>query len=83
MRKILPGFLIFATALNISAQGNDTTGFQKLARDIIKELIEINATFRYGSTKAAEARATESLLPIWLRVNGAIKSGAFNFKIVR
>jgi 8-hydroxy-5-deazaflavin:NADPH oxidoreductase len=29
------------------------------------------------------ARATESLLPIWLRVNGVVKSGAFNFKIVR
>lgn len=29
------------------------------------------------------ARATESLLPIWLRVNGVIKGGAFNFKIVR
>jgi acetylornithine deacetylase/succinyl-diaminopimelate desuccinylase-like protein len=57
MRKILPGFLIFATALNISAQKNDTTGYQKLARDIFKELIEINTTFRYGSTKAAEAMA--------------------------
>ena len=58
MRKILLGFLIFATALNISAQENDTTGYQKLARDIFKELIEINTTFRYGSTKAAEAMAT-------------------------
>jgi hypothetical protein len=29
------------------------------------------------------ARATESLLPIWLRINGVVKSGAFNFKIVR
>jgi len=29
------------------------------------------------------ARATESLLPIWLKVMGATKSGAFNFKIVR
>jgi acetylornithine deacetylase/succinyl-diaminopimelate desuccinylase-like protein len=58
MRKILLGFLIFATAFNISAQENDTTGYQKLARDIFKELIEINTTFRYGSTKAAEAMAT-------------------------
>ena len=30
---------------------------QKLARDIFKELIEINTTSRYGSTKAAEAMA--------------------------
>jgi 8-hydroxy-5-deazaflavin:NADPH oxidoreductase len=29
------------------------------------------------------ARATESLLPIWLRVMGVTKSGAFNFKLVR
>lgn len=28
------------------------------------------------------ARATESYLPIWLRIYGATKSGAFNFKIV-
>ena len=83
MKKTLFGFLVFATALNISAQVNETAVYQNLARDIFKELIEINTTFRYGSTKAAEARATESLLPIWFRVNGAIKSGAFNFKIVR
>jgi 8-hydroxy-5-deazaflavin:NADPH oxidoreductase len=29
------------------------------------------------------ARATESLLPIWLRVMGVIHSGAFNFRLVR
>jgi 8-hydroxy-5-deazaflavin:NADPH oxidoreductase len=29
------------------------------------------------------ARATESLLPIWLRVMGVTKNGAFNFKLVR
>jgi len=29
------------------------------------------------------ARATESVLPIWLRIMGATKSGVFNFKIVR
>jgi 8-hydroxy-5-deazaflavin:NADPH oxidoreductase len=29
------------------------------------------------------ARATESVLPIWLRVMGAIKTGAFNFRLVR
>ena len=29
------------------------------------------------------ARATESLLPIWLRVMGVTKSGAFNFKLVK
>lgn len=29
------------------------------------------------------ARATESLLPIWLRLMAVTKSGAFNFKLVR
>jgi predicted dinucleotide-binding enzyme len=29
------------------------------------------------------ARGTESLLSLWLRVNGVIKTGAFNFRIVR
>ncbi len=29
------------------------------------------------------ARATEAVLPIWLRVMGATKTGAFNFKIVQ
>lgn len=29
------------------------------------------------------ARATESILPIWLRILGATKSNVFNFKIVR
>lgn len=29
------------------------------------------------------ARATESLLPIWLKVLGVTKNGAFNFKLVR
>jgi len=29
------------------------------------------------------ARATETVLPIWLRVMGAINTGAFNFRLVR
>ena len=29
------------------------------------------------------ARATESLLPIWLKVKGVTKNGAFNFRLVR
>ena len=29
------------------------------------------------------ARATESLLPIWLRVRGVTQNGAFNFRLVR
>lgn len=29
------------------------------------------------------ARATEAVLPIWLRVYGTIKTGAFNFRVIR
>jgi acetylornithine deacetylase/succinyl-diaminopimelate desuccinylase-like protein len=58
MKKTLIGFLVLATAMNITAQKNETAVYQNLARDIFKELIEINTTFRYGSTKAAEAMAT-------------------------
>jgi acetylornithine deacetylase/succinyl-diaminopimelate desuccinylase-like protein len=58
MKKTLIGFLVLATAMNITAQKNETAVYQNLARDIFKELIEINSTFRYGSTKAAEAMAT-------------------------
>jgi predicted dinucleotide-binding enzyme len=29
------------------------------------------------------ARATESIMPIWLRVWGVVQTGAFNFKLVR
>jgi 8-hydroxy-5-deazaflavin:NADPH oxidoreductase len=29
------------------------------------------------------ARATESILPIWIRVMGTIKTGVFNFRLVR
>jgi acetylornithine deacetylase/succinyl-diaminopimelate desuccinylase-like protein len=35
----------------------DSSQYQNLARDIFKELIEINTTSGYGSTKAAEAMA--------------------------
>jgi acetylornithine deacetylase/succinyl-diaminopimelate desuccinylase-like protein len=57
MIKTLLSFLFFATILKVSAQENDVTSYQKLARDIFKELIEINSTSSFGSTKAAEAMA--------------------------
>ncbi len=40
------------------------TAYQKLTRDIFQELIEINTTANFGSTKAAEAMA------VWLRGAG-------------
>lgn len=38
-------------------RAEDSSQYQKLAKDIFKELIEINSTSAYGSTKAAEAMA--------------------------
>lgn len=43
------------TKSSISSDAN--SAYNKLARDIFRELIEINTTSRYGSTKAAEAMA--------------------------
>jgi acetylornithine deacetylase/succinyl-diaminopimelate desuccinylase-like protein len=40
-----------------SIRSDANSEYHKLARDIFKELIEINTTYRYGSTKAAEAMA--------------------------
>ena len=40
-----------------SVRSDPNSEYHKLARDILKELIEINTTSRYGSTKAVEAMA--------------------------
>ena len=42
-------------------QAKDNSYYQKLARDIFKELIEINTTSKYGSTKAAESGESEQV----------------------
>ncbi|MCX6121752.1 MAG: M20/M25/M40 family metallo-hydrolase [Ignavibacteriales bacterium] len=52
---------IIAESVNVFSQNSgDSNAFanhQKLARDIFRELIEINTTLNVGSTKAAEAMA--------------------------
>ena len=45
----------FSTQTSIRSDANSEN--HRLARDIFRELIEINTTYRYGSTKAAEAMA--------------------------
>ena len=57
MKKALLVFLFFFAAYKIFAQESDIAINQKLARDIFKELIEINSTSKFGSTRAAEAMA--------------------------
>jgi arginine utilization protein RocB len=41
-----------------TAAGDSLSPFQQQARDIFRELVEINSTHEYGSTRAAEAMAT-------------------------
>jgi acetylornithine deacetylase/succinyl-diaminopimelate desuccinylase-like protein len=55
MKKNLLLIFLFTWAAVLPAQNN--TENSKLAREIFKELIEINTTSRFGSTKAADAMA--------------------------
>lgn len=56
MKRKVVIILFFAYTASISAQ-EISDGYKKLSREIFKELIEINSTSVYGSTKAAEAMA--------------------------
>ncbi|MFZ5445537.1 MAG: NADPH-dependent F420 reductase [Myxococcota bacterium] len=61
--------------------GNDPA-----AKDEVKQLL---ASFGWKPEEIVDigditgARATESVLPIWLRLYGSLKTGAFSLKIVR
>lgn len=68
MKKIL-FFILFCSFTAVSSayinsgektgpEAIDDSFYRKLARDIFQELIEINTTSKYGSTKAAEAMAS-------------------------
>lgn len=48
-----------ASSAQIAKKGAPAPAFHKLARDIFKELIEINTTLEIGSTKASEAMARQ------------------------
>jgi acetylornithine deacetylase/succinyl-diaminopimelate desuccinylase-like protein len=56
---IATSFFLSSLALPRTAQAQATAPqqYQQLARDILRELIEINTTHEFGSTKAAEAVA--------------------------
>ena len=56
---IVTSFFLSSSALPPTAQAQTTPPqqYQQLARDILRELIEINTTHEFGSTKAAEAVA--------------------------
>jgi acetylornithine deacetylase/succinyl-diaminopimelate desuccinylase-like protein len=55
--KKLYFFIIFCTIAPFAQSQDKNSQYQVLAKDIFKELIEINSTSKFGSTKAAEAMA--------------------------
>jgi 8-hydroxy-5-deazaflavin:NADPH oxidoreductase len=66
--------IIFVAGNNAGAK-NKVKGLLKEIGWIEENIIDL------GDITAA--RATESILPIWARLMGVTKSGAFNFKLVR
>jgi acetylornithine deacetylase/succinyl-diaminopimelate desuccinylase-like protein len=58
MKRILLSLMLLTFIFMARAQMKDGSDNQRLAIDIFKELIEINSTSRYGSTRAAEAMAS-------------------------
>lgn len=61
--------------------GNDIKAKEKV-RKLLNELGWKNENlFDLGDITGA--RATESMLPIWIRIRGVIQTGAFNFRIIR
>lgn len=63
MKRVLLLF-IFLSITYFALSQDKKTEYQKLARDVFKELIEINTTSGYGSTKALHlCRPYEMMLP--------------------
>jgi hypothetical protein len=61
--------------------GNDIKAKEKV-RKLLNEIGWKNENlFDLGDITGA--RATESMLPIWIRIRGLIQTGAFNFRIIR
>jgi predicted dinucleotide-binding enzyme len=64
---------------SVFVSGDDAT-----AKDVVTELLQ-----SFGHTDVIDlgdistARGTEMLLPVWLRLMGALGTAAFNFRIVR
>jgi 8-hydroxy-5-deazaflavin:NADPH oxidoreductase len=61
--------------------GDDMEGKEAVKQLLMEFGWEAESIFDLGDISAA--RGTEGVLPIWLRIFGATKSGAFNFKVIR
>ena len=61
--------------------GNDIKAKEKVRKLLIELGWKNENLFDLGDITGA--RATESMLPIWIRIRGVIQTGAFNFRIIR
>jgi 8-hydroxy-5-deazaflavin:NADPH oxidoreductase len=75
-----PGMLAGGDHINYIS-GNDYDAKGKVRKLLTEIGWHEENLFDLGDITAA--RATEALLPIWLKVMGIMKTGAFNFKLVR
>lgn len=80
------GLMVDPQQLNHGDHVNYISGNHQPSKDRVKELL---CTFGWPESSLIDlgdisnARATEAVLPIWLRLYGVGKSAVFNFKIVR
>ncbi|MBZ0315791.1 MAG: NAD(P)-binding domain-containing protein [Anaerolineae bacterium] len=72
--SLLPGEHVIYVA------GNDADA-KKQVTDILKNWFKWQAVVDVGDITGA--RATEMILPIWVRLYGALQTGLFNFQIVK
>jgi 8-hydroxy-5-deazaflavin:NADPH oxidoreductase len=61
--------------------GNDTTAKNKVKNLLNQIGWRDENIIDLGDISAA--RATEAFVPVWVRVMGVVKSGAFNFRLIR
>ncbi len=73
----------YATAASIAALNNLS------AAQVNAQVLDVLAQFGWAKTSVVDlgdistARGTEQLLPIWIRLWGALGTDAFNFKVAR
>ena len=75
-----PGMIGGGDHINYIA-GNDPSARAEV-RELLKKFGWADENF-FDLGDITGARASESVLPIWLRVMGELKSGAFNFRLIR
>lgn len=80
------GLMVNPMMINNGDHVNYISGNNEAAKTTVKSILHAfgwkdESILDLGDITAA--RATEAVLPIWLRIYGATKSGAFNFNIVK